>query len=106
FTYKSDLITWAKITGEGEPAFGLGYYTRKSTEQLLCATRGRGLRPVDHGVQQCIRAPRREHSQKPDEVYLALERLFGPVRRLELFARQRRVGWTGWGNELADVELE
>src|SRR5262249_37073003 len=47
FTYKSDLITWEKVTGEGEPAFGTGYYTRKSTEQLLYATRGRGLRRLD-----------------------------------------------------------
>jgi N6-adenosine-specific RNA methylase IME4 len=100
FTYKSDLITWEKVTTSGEPAFGTGYYTRKSTEQLLYATRGRGLKTINRAVPQCIRAPRREHSRKPDEVYDALERLFGPVRRLELFARQQRGGWDAWGNEI------
>lgn len=39
-------------------------------------------------------------SRKPDEAAEALERLFGPVRRLELFARCRRSGWDAWGNEL------
>jgi N6-adenosine-specific RNA methylase IME4 len=104
FEFKSDLITWEKTTASGTPAFGTGYYTRKSTEQLLYATRGRGLRRIDRGVPQCIRAPRQEHSRKPDEVFDALERLFGPVRRLELFARTRRPGWEAWGNEIAPTE--
>jgi N6-adenosine-specific RNA methylase IME4 len=101
FEYKSDLITWEKTTTAGAPAFGTGYYTRKSTEQLLYAARGRGLTRIDRGVPQCIRALRREHSRKPDEVFDALDRLFGPVRRLELFARSRRPGWEAWGNELS-----
>ena len=100
FEYKSDLITWEKTTAAGTPAFGTGYYTRKNTEQLLYATRGRGLKRLDRGVSQCIRAPRQEHSRKPNEVFDALERLFGPVRRLELFARAYRQGWAVWGNEI------
>jgi N6-adenosine-specific RNA methylase IME4 len=106
FEYKSDLITWEKTTADGSPALGTGYYTRKSTEQLLYATRGDGLRRFDRGVPQCIRAPRREHSRKPEEAYVALERLFGPVRRLELFARERRPGWESWGNEITILEPE
>jgi N6-adenosine-specific RNA methylase IME4 len=66
FHYKSDLFTWEKVTSAGDPAFGTGYYTRKSTEQLLYATRGRGLQRIDRGVPQCVRAPRREHSRKPN----------------------------------------
>ena len=100
FTYKSDLFTWEKVTRNGDPAFGTGYYTRKSTEQVLYATRGRGLKRIDRSVQQCIRAPRKEHSRKPDEVFERLERLFGSVRRLELFARRQRLGWVVWGNEI------
>jgi N6-adenosine-specific RNA methylase IME4 len=46
-----------------------------------------------------IEAPRRKHSQKPDEVYEQIERMFeGPY--IELFARQRRDGWEAWGNEV------
>lgn len=100
FEFKSDLITWVKTTITGKVAFGTGYYTRKGTEQLLYATRRRGLKVVDRGIRQCLIAERREHSRKPDEAADALERLFGPVRRIELFARQRRPGWTTWGNEL------
>jgi N6-adenosine-specific RNA methylase IME4 len=106
FEYKSDLITWEKTTADGSPAFGTGYYTRKSTEQLLYATRGRGLKRIDRGVPQCIRAQRQEHSRKPDLVFEYLERLFGPQRRLELFARRRRLGWEAWGNEIAQPEAE
>jgi N6-adenosine-specific RNA methylase IME4 len=47
-----------------------------------------------------IEARRRAHSEKPDEAYAALERLFGNVRRLDMYSRQRRPGWTSWGNDL------
>ena len=83
-------------------AFGMGYFTRKGTEQLLYGTRGRGLKQVDNAVRQCLLAERREHSRKPDEAAEALERLFGPVRRVELFARHQRPGWDVWGSELSN----
>jgi N6-adenosine-specific RNA methylase IME4 len=62
------------------------------TEEVLYATRGRGLKRINCGVSQAILAPRREHSRKPDEILEALERLFGPARRLELCARWSRPG--------------
>jgi N6-adenosine-specific RNA methylase IME4 len=93
FEYKSDFCTWVKTTANGTPAFGMGYLTRKCTEQVLYATRGRGLKRVNCGVSLAILAPRREHSRKPDELFDGLERLFGPVRRLELFARRSRPSW-------------
>jgi N6-adenosine-specific RNA methylase IME4 len=83
---------------------------------MWLATRGAGLRILDHGVRQnidteeeeellplTIEAPRRGNSVKPDEAYQALERLYGDVRRLELFARRKRPGWTVWGNEVVDL---
>jgi N6-adenosine-specific RNA methylase IME4 len=78
----------------------MGYLTRKCT-QVLYATRGRGLKRVNPGVSQAILTPRREHSRKPDEVFEALERLFGPVRRIELFARQCRQDWDARGDEIS-----
>jgi N6-adenosine-specific RNA methylase IME4 len=102
FTYKSDLLTWVKTTSTGKLAFGTGYFTRKNTEQLLYATRGRGLKVIDRAVRQCLMAQRREHSRKPEEAAVALETLFGPIRRIELFARRRRLGWEAWGKELSD----
>ena len=40
-----------------------------------------------------------EHSKKPVELYRIIEDCsLGPY--LELFARERRTGWTQWGDEL------
>ena len=67
--------------------------------------RGLPARLADHrcvlrtDVHQVVIAPVGEHSEKPDEVYRRIERLYrGPY--LELFARKEREGWKTWGNEL------
>jgi N6-adenosine-specific RNA methylase IME4 len=72
---------------------------------MVYGTRGDGLKVVDHGVRQCLFAERREHSRRPDEAADTLQRLFGPVPRIELFARQRRARWVSWGNELAPDDV-
>jgi len=108
------LATWVKggVDGDGRivPQMGMGRMTRGSTEQLIIATRGQPLALVqDHSIINVFQtaedegtafvAPRRQHSQKPDVVYDAIERLV-PGLYLELFARVRRAGWTAWGDEL------
>lgn len=76
---------------------GMGYWTRQEAEVCHLFKRGKPKR-LSKGVRSLIRAPRREHSRKPDEQYERIEALCnGP--RLELFARQQREGWTAWGNE-------
>ncbi len=104
FTFNSDLLIWVKTTSTGKLSFGMGKTTRKGAEQLLYGTRRRGLTVHDKGIRQVLLAQRREHSRKPDEVPERLERLFGNVRRVELFARHQRPGWTCWGNELYNYE--
>ena len=105
FEYKSCAFDWMKASNtqpdffqEEVPAqVGMGYWTRANTEPCLLATRGRPKR-LNADVRQGIIAPRREHSRKPDGIHERIERLVaGPY--LELFARQRREGWTTWGNE-------
>jgi N6-adenosine-specific RNA methylase IME4 len=50
-------------------------------------------------VREVVLEPVREHSHKPTEVYRRIERFCaGP--RIELFARERRPGWVGWGDEI------
>jgi hypothetical protein len=72
-----------------------GKTTRKVGETAWLMTRGKGLPILDHGVSHGIilteedlplvlEAPRRGHSQKPDEAYHAIERLYGDVRRLDI----------------------
>ncbi len=95
FNYVTDLFVWDK------EKIGMGYHTRKQAELCLLFKRGNGLPVKSHSVRQIIRAPKREHSRKPDEQYDALDALYGAdIRRLELFARQQRPGWIAWGNQL------
>jgi N6-adenosine-specific RNA methylase IME4 len=62
---------------------------RGNAELWLLATRGRPKR-LHQGLINVIEAPRRKHSQKPDEVYEPIERMF-EGSYIEL--RQRRDGW-------------
>ena len=98
FAYKTRAFVWVKTTNSGLPKIGMGYWTRKQTEECLLFTRGKPKR-LDKGVRQLITAPRREHSRKPDEQYERIERLVtGPYA--ELFARTSRPNWAAWGNQV------
>ena len=101
FGAANEGLVWVKqARSTGRPYPGLGQTTRKDSESLWLARHGNGLSRRDKGVGQTIVAPRREHSRKPDEAYRRLERLYGDVRRIELFSRRQRPGWERWGNEL------
>lgn len=53
------------------------------------------------------RARRRSmHSAKTDEAYAALEEMFGDVRRIDMFGRKPRPGWSVWGNGAVGKGLE
>lgn len=120
YTYKTVAFSWLKLNPSGQGfKMGLGYHSRGNVEPALLATRGDGLRRVDKAVMQviigddegdCLIAPVGEHSRKPEEARHRIERLYGDVPRLELFARQRPVsGWSIWGNQApqgSDVILE
>jgi len=97
-----DGFDWIKVDKEGRPVMSTGKTTRKGKETVLLWKRGKGLPIVDHGVRQVFFAPRGVHSEKPQQIHEGLERLYGPdVRRLELFARCERAGWTVWGKQVA-----
>lgn len=83
-------------------AFGMGYYTRANPEPCLLAVKKRGNYPVAvHNERNLLFAPLREHSQKPEEAYDKINRLYPEAwPRLELFARNTRPGWDCWGNEV------
>lgn len=90
---------------------GMGHITRGVTEHLIVATRGKYSSLVkvrnEHGLilapeESCILAPRSAHSKKPPAQYAMIERVC-PGPYLELFARERRAGWTSFGNELPPV---
>lgn len=85
------ILTWTK------PRWGLGWYLRNQTEHCVVATRGKPkLARGSHST--LLEAPAREHSRKPDEFYELVESLC-PGRKLDMFARESRKGWTTWGSE-------
>jgi N6-adenosine-specific RNA methylase IME4 len=112
FEYKNTL-TWAKITRQGTPATGMGFWMRGATEHLLLGVKGKPkpLRrnqptwfPTEAGENfetgdTLFTAPPGKHSAKPDEAYRIIETLT-PGPRADIFARERRDGWTCWGDEV------
>jgi N6-adenosine-specific RNA methylase IME4 len=99
-TYSALAFDWVKLNASGEGLhWGNGYGTRANPEPCILAKVGNPLR-LDAGVHSIIEAPVGEHSEKPDEAYRRIERLY-PGPYLELFARKPRDGWTTWGNEVA-----
>lgn len=100
YIYKTNLV-WHKIRKDGGPdGRGVGFYFRNTTELVLFGVRGH-LRTLPPGRKQVniIRAQKREHSRKPDELYSIIESC-SPGPYLELFARGKRNHWTQWGNEV------
>jgi N6-adenosine-specific RNA methylase IME4 len=99
FRYSGKAFAWAKQNPSGVGwHMGTGFTTRKNTEDCLLGRRGKP--PIKaRDVRELIVAPRREHSQKPDEQYERIERLVaGPY--VELFARTQRPGWFSWGDQV------
>ena len=105
FQYKTCAFCWTKadntqphfFTAELNAEMKLGYWTRANSEVCLLATRGKPKRR-NADVRQAIIAPSRQHSRKPDGIHKRIERLVtGPY--LERFARQKRHGWTTWGDQ-------
>ncbi len=107
FEYQS-IFTWVKVTLDGSQLrIGTGHYGRNCTEHFLIGTRGKP-KSISHlgltKIPNVIKAPRTEHSRKPEEFFVFANRLgdalSGP--RISLFARERRDGWDCWG---AEVEM-
>jgi N6-adenosine-specific RNA methylase IME4 len=98
FEYKTVAFYWVKQNTKTEGFFtGLGYWTRANPEQCLLATQGKPRR-INRDVRKLVVSPRREHSRKPEEVRVQIERLVaGPY--LELFARDTKGGWDCWGDQ-------
>jgi len=99
FQYKTVAFTWIKKNRTGMGWFyGLGRWTRGNPELCLLAVRGKPKR-VRNDINQLVFSKIRKHSQKPDEIRNRIVQLCGDLPRIELFARDRFVGWDVWGNE-------
>lgn len=99
FEYKTMGFVWVKRNKIADSWFwGLGYWTRANPEYCLLATQGKPKRK-SKSIHTIVESRIREHSRKPEEMYEKIEALVdGPY--LELFARQRRLGWDSIGDEV------
>lgn len=88
---------WAKADATGVD-FGTGYWYRNAADLWLLGTRGKP--PIrSRRERNLVLARRGRHSAKPANLHDQAERMFeGPY--LELFARERRPGWSTYGNEI------
>lgn len=92
---------WAKATKTGKPAFGMGRLFRQCHELALIGTRGSPYSALrSRSERSVVSALNAGHSVKPDALHESLERMFPDARKLELFARRSRTGWTCLGNEI------
>lgn len=94
FTYYT-MITWVKPTG----VCPFGPY-QITTEHVLFGYRGKTVFPKEclGKMRTAFNAPVTRHSEKPQVFYDTISRYF-PGPRIDLFARQVREGFDGWGNE-------
>jgi len=95
FTYKT-MLTWVK------DRMGTGNWLRNVTEHCLLCVRGKPTIILSNQTT-IIHGATRRHSEKPEEFYRMVEALC-PGSKLEMFSRQRRKGWTGYGDEAGDQD--
>jgi len=101
FEYKTIAFVWEKRSKHNKLISNLGSWTLKNYELCLLATKGKMMKYKKiNNIKQQVIAERTKHSRKPDIVRNNIEKLFGDIPRIELFARETAVGWDSWGNEV------
>lgn len=106
FRWATTGFVWVKMQKDGiTPKFGLGSYTRGSTELCFIGARGTGTLPAVKNVRQVIQTVPGEFAEKPEEVRKEIERMYPDRNRLEMFARRNAKGWTTTGNQLDGMDI-
>ena len=102
FQYKQVAFVWDKQRTNP------GYYTMTQCEFVLVGKRGkipspRGVRNAKQFLSQKLTT----HSSKPEEVQDIIEKMFPTQKKLEMFARRERTGWSVFGNQVnGSIEIE
>lgn len=87
-------------------AFGMGHLFRQTHEICLIGTRGKINSRLANKSQRSVSfAENLKHSAKPEDLQNSLEIMFPKTRKLELFARRLRPGWTCLGNEIDGKDI-
>lgn len=88
---------WRKVFPSGKQAMGPGYWVRTMHEDVLIFTRGKPK--IDKAFPSLFEGVRREHSRKPEIFYDMVRERTPGRRRCDLFSREVRNGFDGWGRE-------
>lgn len=92
FEYKTHSV-WDK------QKIGMGYWFRGQHELLMVATKGNVNPPEpEFRLSSIYSEGRTNHSSKPVFYYDWIDKAF-VGNKIELFARNKRLGWEAWGNE-------
>ena len=93
YKYKASFV-WDKVRHT------YGHYNSVRHELLLVCTRGSCLPDSKKLVDSVLTIERTSHSAKPPEFRQLIDKLYPHGARIELFARERAVGWDVWGNDI------
>jgi mRNA (2'-O-methyladenosine-N6-)-methyltransferase len=101
-TQVSNLVKTANISAA--LSFGMGRLFRQTHEICLIGTSGSEVykQLANKSQRSVCFAENLKHSAKPEELQNSLEIMFPKARKLELFARRVRPGWTCLGNEVCN----
>lgn len=102
FEYYGLGFNWVKLSKNGRPSWGMGYYTRQNPEVCLIGVKDKRhrIKPLVRNVLSVVHSRREEHSKKPGQIREMIVDVCGNIPRIELFARQQVEGWDCWGNEV------
>jgi N6-adenosine-specific RNA methylase IME4 len=88
-----NMLTWAK------PGLGVGRFQCNTEHVLVCRKGPRHGNPWGQSGGTWFTWTRGRHSEKPEAFY-SLVQSMSPGPYLEMFARDRRLGWDAVGNEI------
>ncbi len=94
YTYKTSIL-WIKTNKRP----GMGFTYRNKAEQCLFGKRG-SVPAFRSSKSNVIFAPSEKHSKKPEKFFLHIEPELAQFElnpKIELFSRDIRDGWDGWG---------
>jgi site-specific DNA-methyltransferase (adenine-specific) len=88
-----------KVSKNGIPLKGIGYYTKSNSEFVLLGIKGK-MPPINFSISESVLEPRGTVFTKPMTIRKRIEELYGDIPRIELFARKEHPGWDVWGDEV------
>jgi N6-adenosine-specific RNA methylase IME4 len=97
---------YAHSPPQDQLAFGMGRLFRQTHELCLVGISSSKIyKQLKNKSQRSVSfGENLKHSSKPDDLQKSLEVMFPKARKLELFARRIRPGWTCLGNEVCNGE--